>query len=73
MQPTTVHAHHLTSSRTATCLWCHEVTTQSDAIRNHGLCGRCVRENRELAWRVVYDRDRKIGKIPRNLRAAYRL
>jgi len=73
MQLAAVHAHRSSFDRTVACLWCHEATTQSDALRHHGMCGRCVRENREIAWRVVYDRDRNFGKIPRNLRAAYRL
>jgi len=61
------------ASRPASCLWCHAATTQADVVRNHGLCRGCVHDNVELSWRVVYDRDRNIGRIPSNLRAAYRL
>jgi hypothetical protein len=73
MEPAAVHAQQSISGRVAPCLWCHEVTSHSDIMRNHGFCQRCVEENHEIAWRVVYDRDRKIGRIPKNLRAAYRL
>lgn len=73
MELATAHAQQSRPERTAACLWCHEVTAQSDVLRNHGLCSRCVHDNHEIAWRTVYDRDRKIGKIPANLRAAYRL
>jgi hypothetical protein len=73
MELATVHAQQSISDRTAPCLWCHQITTHADVLRHHGLCGQCVHDNHEMAWRVVYDRDRKIGRIPRNLRAAYRL
>jgi len=54
-------------------LWCHAATTHADVIRNRGLCYRCAHDNVEIAWRLVYDRDRKIGSIPSNLRLAYGL
>jgi hypothetical protein len=73
MEPTPVHTQQTASSRASACLWCHEITSLSEILRNHGFCSRCVRDNCEISWRVVYDRDRKIGKIPRNLRVAYRL
>jgi hypothetical protein len=61
------------SNRVAACLWCHATTTHADVIRNRGLCQCCAHDNVEIAWRLVYDRDRNIGSIPSNLRAAYRL
>jgi hypothetical protein len=73
MEPTFVHPHQSISNRVATCLWCHESAPHSDILRNHGFCRGCVHDNCEFSWRLVYDRDRKIGKIPANLRAAYRL
>lgn len=73
MEASSVQDRKSNSGRVATCLWCHESTSYSDLLRNHGFCSRCVQDNCEISWRVVYDRDRKIGKIPANLRAAYRL
>jgi len=61
------------SNRAAACLWCHAATARADVIRNHGLCQSCAQENGEISWRLVYDRDRNIGSIPSNLRAAYGL
>ncbi|MGH7925659.1 MAG: hypothetical protein ACREQH_13835 [Candidatus Binatus sp.] len=61
------------ANRLVACLWCHEATTQADVMRNHGLCRRCVHDNYEISWRLIYDRDRNIGSIPSNLRAAYGL
>jgi len=54
-------------------MWCHATTTHADVIRNRGLCQSCAHDNGEIAWRLVYDRDRKIGSIPSNLRLAYGL
>jgi len=59
------------SNRAVACLWCHATTTHADVIRNHGLCQSCAHDNVEIGWRLVYDRDRNIGSIPSNLRAAY--
>jgi len=73
MEPAIASDRPIVSSRTAACLWCHEVTTHADLMRNHGLCRSCVHDNVELSWRVVYDRDRKIGAVPSNLRLAYGL
>jgi hypothetical protein len=73
MEPAIAPDRPTGSSRTASCLWCHEVATHADLMRNHGLCPSCVHDNVELSWRVVYDRDRKIGAVPPNLRLAYRL
>jgi hypothetical protein len=61
------------SSRLVSCLWCRQATTQADVMRNHGLCHSCVHDNVEISWRLVYDRDRRIGSIPSNLRRAYGL
>jgi hypothetical protein len=61
------------SNRVVGCLWCHQASTHSEVVRNHGLCQACAEEMADLAWRVVYDRDLKIGSIPANLRLAYRL
>ena len=61
------------SNRAVACLWCHAATARADVIRNHGLCQSCAQENGEISWRLVYDRDRQIGSIPSNLRAAYGL
>lgn len=73
MEPAISPVRPTFSNRAVACLWCHELTTQSDVIRNHGLCHRCVHDNVEISWRLVYDRDRKIGSIPSNLRIAYGL
>jgi hypothetical protein len=61
------------SSRLVACLWCRETATQAEVMRNHGLCNVCVHDNVEISWRLVYDRDRRIGSIPANLRVAYGL
>ncbi len=61
------------SNRSATCLWCHQLAAHAEIVRNRGLCERCVNDNSEIGWRVVYDRERRIGAIPRNLRVAYGL
>jgi hypothetical protein len=42
-------------------------------MRHHGLCHACVHDIVDISWRLVYDRDRKIGSIPSNLRVAYGL
>ena len=73
MKPATVPLRPAASSRTVSCLWCHESTTHSDLMRHHGLCHACVHGIADISWRVVYDRDREIGAIPVNLRVAYGL
>lgn len=73
MKPATPLVHPAVSSRLAACLWCHESTTHSDLMRNRGLCQSCAHDDAEISWRLVYDRDRNIGSIPPNLRAAYGL
>jgi hypothetical protein len=61
------------SKRVVRCLWCHQASFRADVIRNRGLCARCVAAYVAISWRVIYDRDRKFGSIPANLRVAYRL
>jgi hypothetical protein len=73
MEPAAPLVRLSVSSRVAVCLWCHGTTTHADVIRNHGLCQSCARDNCEIGWRLVYDRDRNIGSIPSRLRAAYGL
>jgi ribosomal protein S14 len=73
MEPATAVVRPTVSSRVVACLWCRQDTTQADVLRHHGLCRSCVRDNVEVSWRLVYDRDRNIGAIPSNLRLAYRL
>jgi hypothetical protein len=73
MEPATSPVRPAAASRLVACLWCHEAATQSEVIRNHGLCNRCAYDNVEISWRLVYDRDRNIGSIPANLRIAYGL
>ena len=73
MEPATSLVRPAGSNRVVACLWCHAAATQADVTRNHGLCQSCVEDNVEISWRLVYDRDRHIGAIPSNLRAAYGL
>ena len=73
MEPANVPTRSTVASRLVACLWCHANTTHADVTRNHGLCRSCVHDNVELSWRTVYDRDRRIGAIPANLRDAYHL
>jgi hypothetical protein len=73
MEPATSFVRLPASNRVVACLWCHQATTHSDVVRNRGLCPKCARESGELSWRLVYDRDRKIGAIPANLRVEYGL
>jgi len=73
MEPATPLVRSAVSNRIVTCLWCHQTTIHAHIIRNHGLCQNCADDNGEISWRLVYDRDRNIGSIPANLRAAYGL
>jgi hypothetical protein len=73
MEPAAPLVRLTVSNRVAACLWCHATTTHADVIRNHGLCQSCAQDNVEISWRLVYDRDRQIGSIPSNLRAAHGL
>lgn len=59
--------------RVSKCLWCHAPVRLAIAAKHRGVCPLCIAEIAELRWRVVYDRDRGIGAIPRNLRASYKL
>lgn len=61
------------ANRVVGCLWCHQPATHAEVIRNHGLCRSCAEQCAEISWRLVYDRDLKIGSIPENLRIAYGL
>ncbi len=73
MEPAIAPARPIVASRTVACLWCHAATTPADIMRHHGLCRACVRDNIEVSWRLIYDRDSKLGAIPSNLRVAYGL
>ncbi len=59
--------------RMTKCLWCRGPVRAVIAAKHRGICPLCLAELAELKWRVVYDRERGIGAIPPNLRAAYRL
>ncbi|MHB8381167.1 MAG: hypothetical protein ACYDC3_02335 [Candidatus Binataceae bacterium] len=61
------------ADRMMKCLWCRGPVRNAVAAKHRGLCPLCVAEIAELNWRVVYDRERGIGSIPPNLRAAYSL
>jgi hypothetical protein len=73
MQAATPLVRPTVASRIVTCLWCHSPSFHAEVVRNRGLCRRCAEDNAEIGWRIVYDRERKIGVIPRNLRVAYGL
>jgi hypothetical protein len=61
------------SGRLVGCLWCHQPSIHSEVVRNRGLCRTCIEQAAEISWRLVYDRDLKVGAIPANLRVAYGL
>jgi hypothetical protein len=61
------------AERRCRCLSCRESLPITEALRSGGLCRLCASEGAEMAWRTVYDRDGKVGEIPANLRAAYKL
>jgi hypothetical protein len=73
MEPAIALVRPTVSNRVAACMWCHAAATHAEVIRNRGLCQSCAQDNVEIAWRLVYDRDRRIGSIPPNLRVAYGL
>ena len=73
MEAATILVHARVSNRVVGCLWCHQPSSHSDVIRYHGLCRSCAQQCAEISWRIIYDRDRKIGSIPVNLRLAYGL
>ncbi len=62
-----------TSDGLAKCVFCRDPIVVADAIQSGGACKLCASELEEFGWRTVYDRDQNIGKIPANLRAAYKL
>ena len=55
------------------CVWCRQPVRLVVAAKHEGVCPLCVAETSELGWRIVYDRQRGLGAIPANLRAAYNL
>jgi hypothetical protein len=61
------------SNRIVSCIWCHQPSIHAEVVRNRGLCRECAEHLAEISWRVVYDRDLKIGSIHTNLRRAYGL
>ncbi|HWN58525.1 MAG TPA: hypothetical protein VNO74_10515 [Methylomirabilota bacterium] len=73
MEAATIFVRPTVANRVVGCLWCHRPSTHAEVIRNRGLCAACTAENVAISWRLIYDRDRKVGSIPANLRVAYRL
>lgn len=73
MEAATSLARPSLSKRVVGCLWCHQPATHAEVVRYHGLCRACVEQWSEISWRLVYDRDLRIGSIPANLRLAYGL
>lgn len=61
------------SDRSVKCVFCRDPILLADAMRTAGVCKLCASEIEEFGWRTVYDRDRNLGQIPANLRAAYKL
>jgi len=61
------------SNRVVRCLWCRQPSSHAEVIRNRGLCAACVDQSIAISWRTIYDRKRKLGSIPANLRVAYGL
>jgi hypothetical protein len=59
--------------RSPHCLCCHAPLELFLSVRQGGLCARCRTDAAAAGWRIVYDRDGRIGAIPHNLRAAYNL
>lgn len=59
------------SRRTFRCLLCKAPVPMKTAFETGGACIRCVTTN--LGWHEVYDRDRRFGAIPENLKRAYGL
>ena len=73
MEAATIFVRPTVANRVVGCLWCHQPSTHAEVIRNHGLCAACAEHHAEISWRLIYDRDRKVGSIPANLRVAYGL
>lgn len=61
------------AQRTVRCAFCHDSIPFTVAIKTKGVCEICIAEIAEFGWRVVYDRDQKLGEIPANLRVQYNL
>jgi len=70
---TRIRKTSLTSERVVKCVFCRDPIPLVEAMRNAGVCRLCASEIEELGWRTVYDREHKVGQIPPNLRAAYKL
>lgn len=60
-------------SRAVKCAFCRDPIPFSDPSRSSDVCRLCASEIAEFGWRTIYDRDSKLGQIPSNLRAAYKL
>ncbi len=61
------------SPRLVRCLQCRLQVPMAESARYGGLCRICVEESAVIGWNVIYDREKGVGAIPLNLRAAYRL
>ncbi len=61
------------AERMVRCAFCRDPIPLQAAILSRGVCRLCLDEIAELGWRTVYDRERNIGEIPANLKAAYNL
>jgi hypothetical protein len=61
------------NARTVRCLQCRHPIPRAESARFRGLCRICVEESAVAGWRLVYDREKGVGAIPSNLRAAYGL
>ncbi|MGH7814537.1 MAG: hypothetical protein ACREQI_11130 [Candidatus Binataceae bacterium] len=73
MQSEVHAARNATAARVTQCLWCRRPVAYVESLRQHGFCRVCLEQDPEVGWRLIYDRDRNVGSIPVNLRAAYRL
>lgn len=61
------------SPRFVRCMQCRTLVPMTESARYRGLCRICVEESALAGWRLVYDREKGVGAIPPNLRAAYGL
>jgi len=61
------------AERTVKCAFCQQRLTPTEVVQPSGVCGLCASEIKELGWRTIYDRELKIGQIPANLKATYKL
>ena len=55
------------------CRYCREPLPAGEATQPGGACRLCAEEVAQFGWRTVYDREAKLGRIPENLRVAYKL